>query len=363
MVFLVKMRRHTVYKALSLLLPFQILFIYFALRHFSLSQNSFYNNFYNLLVGFIRKLTGFIPISVGDVFYTVLFFVSLNYLRLFFKKKSKYYILKLTSLVSVLYFCFYLFWGLNYAKVPLYKSLNLNLANTNTQSLNHLTTQLINKVNTLQIKLAKNDTLKVVSPDSKKEILLKSTFGYSKLATNYPFFTYNNPSIKFSLYSTPLSYMGYAGYYNPFTAEAQVNSNIVKSYIPFTASHEVAHQLGFAPEQEANFVGYLACINSDDAFVQFSGYLVALSYTLSDLRHNDAGLYKKQMARINKGILKNYAENYRFWKAHRNPTTPLFESFYDSFLKVNKQTDGIKSYSGIVKLLIAYHKRQPLNKS
>jgi len=357
------MRRYTVYKAISLLLPFQILFVYFALRYFKLSQSGFYNKFYNLLAVFFRKLTGFIPFSVGDVFYTLLFFVSLNYLRLFLKKKSKYYVLQLTGLISILYFCFYLFWGLNYARVPLYKTLNLNLADTNTQSLSLLTTQLINKANTLQLKLTKNDTLKVESPYSKKEILLKSTFGYSKLADNYPIFTYSNPSIKFSLYSTPLSYMGYAGYYNPFTGEAQVNGNIVKSYIPFTASHEVAHQLGFAPEQEANFVGYLACINSDDAFVQYSGYLVALSYTLSDLRRNDMQLYKKQVATINKGILKNYAENYRFWKAHRNPTTPLFESIYDHFLKANKQTDGIKSYSGIVKLLIAYHKRQPLNKS
>jgi len=125
----------------------------------------------------------------------------------------------------------------------------------------------------------------------------------------------------------------------------------------------MAHQLGFAAEQEANFLSYLACINSQDDFIKYSGYLVALSYSLSNLSFVDRIEFKKLVKTIHPGILKNMQENDAFWSAHQNPSTKVFAAFYDHFLKANKQTDGIKSYYGIVKLIIAYHQTYPLKKS
>ena len=357
------MKNHTFYKALSLFLPLQILFIYVFLRNGYVAQNGFYNTIYTLIVGFLRKVFSLFSFSIGDIFYTVVIFVVLFYLIRAFRKKFWLNILKITSLISVLYFCFYFFWGLNYARTPLYKTLPLDLKKSQTLWLNDLCIQLINKTNDLQLRLAKSDTIKVTAPYGKAEILKKSTEAYNILDFDYPFLTYKNTSIKFSLYSKPLSYMGYSGYYNPFSAEAQVNSEIPLTQMPFTSCHEIAHQLGFAPEQEANFIGYLACIYSNVDFVQYSGYLTALSYSLNNLRYIDKEKYKERVYSINKGVLKNYAEENKFWQAHKNPTTPLFKSAYDHYLKANKQTAGIKSYSGIVKLLLAYHKEFPLIKS
>ena len=357
------MKKHTVYKVLSLFLPFQVVGIYFIQRHISISQNGLYNYFYVFFASLLRKINALFPFSIGDVFYTFIILLSLYFLINIFRKKSGLFMLKLTSLISVLYFCFYLFWGLNYNRTPLYKTLNLNFNNTETLTLNQLCKQLIYKANNLQLQLSKSDTVKVTAPYHLKNILVKSAASYKNLAKAYPFLRYKNPNIKFSLYSKPLSFMGYSGYYNPFSAEAQVNYEIPVTQLPFTSCHEIAHQVGFAPEQEANFIGYLACINSDDAFVQYSGYLVALNYALNDLKYIDNKAYNKILYSINKGIFKNYRENNAFWRAHKNPTTPLFESVYDKFLKANKQASGIKSYSGIVKLLLAYHKDHPLKKT
>lgn len=357
------MKKNTVYKALSLFLPLQIIGVYYFQRHVSVSQNGLYNNFYVFLVEILREINVLFPFSIGDVFYTFLFLLIFYYLISIIRKNSWFFVLKLASLLSVLYFCFYLFWGLNYNRTPLYKTLNLNLNSTEILTLNQLCSQLIIKTNALQLQLAKSDTLKVTAPYDSKNILIKSAASYKNLAKAFPFLKYKNPNIKFSLYSKSLSYMGYSGYYNPFSAEAQVNYEMPLTQMPFTSCHEIAHQLGFAPEQEANFIGYLACIYSDDAFVQYSGYLVALSYALNNLRHIDNKAYNKILHSINKGIFKNYQENNDFWKRHKNPTTPLFESVYDKFLKVNKQASGIKSYSGIVKLLLAYHKDHPLKKA
>jgi uncharacterized protein DUF3810 len=354
------MKKHTVYKALSLFLPLQIMGVYFIQRHFSLSQNGLYNYFYVFFVSLLRKINALFPFSIGDVFYTLIIVLIAYYTISVFRKKSWIFLLKISSLLSVLYFCFYLFWGLNYNRTPLYKTLNLNLNSTETLTLNQLCRQLIIKTNALQLQLAKYDTVKVTAPYDSKKIVLKSAESYKNLAKVFPFLAYKNPNIKFSLYSKPLSYMGYSGYYNPFSTEAQVNYEIPLTQMPFTSCHEIAHQLGFAPEQEANFISYLACINSDDTFVQYSGYLVALSYALNNLSYIDNKAYTKILYTINKGIFKNYQDNNAFWQAHKNPTTPLFESVYDKFLKVNKQASGIKSYSGIVKLLLAYHREHPI---
>ena len=79
------------------------------------------------------------------------------------------------------------------------------------------------------------------------------------------------------------NYSGFTGYYNPFTGESQVNSTVPVFTIPYTACHEVAHQLGYAKEMEANFAGYLAASTSDDNFFRYSVYLDLFRYANRNL--------------------------------------------------------------------------------
>jgi len=62
----------------------------------------------------------------------------------------------------------------------------------------------------------------------------------------------------------------------PFTGEANVNISMPHTSIPFTACHEMAHQIGFAREDEANFIAYIACKNHPSPDFQYSGILSAL---------------------------------------------------------------------------------------
>ena len=344
----------------------QILVINYLLNHLIINDSSNYHYFFKWLSYFQRILFRKIPFSVGDVFYMlVIFYIFYQFLKCVknLKKNTISFVIKFLSIAIILEFCFYVFWGFNYARKPLKDTLNLDTKSIVSDDLIALNKTLVAKVNELQNNLSQSDSIKVSTPLSKRKILIISSISYNELAKRWPNFKNTKPSIKFSMFSLPLSYMGYSGYYNPFSGEAQVNSKIVKPYIPFTACHELAHQIGYAAEQEANFMGYLACINSKDLFVQYSGYLVALSYTLSNLQKIDKVQYQILLNEINKGVLKNYKENYTFWKAHQNPSMKIFESVYDSFLKANKQAKGIKSYYGIVKLIIAYHKIYPLKKS
>ena len=246
-----------------------------------------------------------------------------------------------------------MFWGLNYYRLPLHRTLKIKNTYT-TEELVLLTSTLIKKSNHIHSELVNNDSLKV-DYKFKKTFLLRSTIdGYKQLSVDYPKLTYEGHSLKRSLYSIPLTYMGFNGYLNPLTNEAQVNTQILRYKIPTTASHEIGHQLGFAKENEANFIACLATMNHNDPYFQYSGFTFALRYCLNELYVRDRAKADELIKTIHPGILANYKEVRDFWETHKNPIEPFFQVTYNGFLKANNQADGMKSYSYVVALLVNY---------
>ena len=154
--------------------------------------------------------------------------------------------------------------------------------------------------------------------------------------------------------------MGFSGYLNPFTNEAQVNDKIPLYNFPTTVTHEMAHQLGYASESEANFIGFLASINNENLYFKYSGYSHALHYCLSNWRYRDEVQFKKLLKTVHPGIIKNYKESEEFWSNYESFVETGFHLFYDRFLKVNQQKDGIDGYSKFVDLLVNYYKNKNL---
>ena len=320
----------------------------------------------NGLYLFISKLMhysfGWLTFSVGDIFYTI---ISIYILRwLFINRKriindTKHWLLDVLSALSIGYFTFHLLWAYNYYRLPLEKILQIDSKYT-TEELMSFTNRLIEKANETQIIISKNDTLKVEIPFTKTELLNLVPEGYSELSKQFPQFAYHPKSLKRSIYSLPLTYMGFSGYLNPFTNEAQIDGLIPKYNYPTTSSHEVAHQLGYAAENEANFIGSLAAIQHNNIYFKYSGYTFALSHCLNEIYARDQKQYEVIVKTINKGILKNYKEANIFWRKYQNPLEPVFKVSYNSFLKANNQSKGIDSYNYVVALLVNYFKKNSL---
>ncbi len=301
---------------------------------------------------------------MGDILYAAIIFLTLRLLRQLVLNKNKNrrsLIFKFFAGFSIFYFCFYLFWGLNYSRSPLTITLGLEQETFDIHQLEAITGKILFKTKRLQRQLSEHDTLAVVVPYSKKKIIELTKNGYEQLGTHLPHFSYKRPSIKKSLFSLPLTYMGFSGYLNPLTGEAQVDHLIPKINLPFTCSHEVAHQLGIASESEANFVGFLASANHQDRYFQYAAYLLVLRYALFDIRRYDAELFKAYVEKIPKGVLKNMRESDEFWRKYENPVEPLFKSFYDQYLKYNQQKDGLESYNQIMGLVISYDQTYTLD--
>ncbi|WP_407556295.1 DUF3810 domain-containing protein [Winogradskyella sp. 4-2091] len=343
-----------------------ILVIFFGIQLLILSQLKYYpefveqfysNGIYQFLSKLSRYVFGWLPFSIGDIFYTLAGIYLIRWLivnRKRIVKDTKNWLLDIGATLSLAYFAFHILWAFNYYRQPLYKSLNLEAEYT-TEQLISFTERLIEKSNLLQLQLAKNDTIKVELPFTKTEIMAKVKDGYQTLSEEYLHLEYHPKSIKKSIYSLALTYMGFSGYINPFTNEAQVNGLIPTYKFPTTSCHEAAHQLGYAAENEANFIGSLAAIHNKDTYFKYSGYTFALRYCLAEVYKREPERYETILQTINKGILKNYQENQDFWNAYKNPIEPFFEKTFDNFLKANNQSAGMKSYSYVVALLVNYY--------
>lgn len=350
----------------KIILPILLLVQVVALKILSFFPETierFYSHgIYVSISNFSRILLGPVPFSVGDIIYFIVIFLLL---RWFWQKRKTWTsqwrgnLLTVLSFLSVFYFLFHLLWATNYHRVKLFDEMQLQREYTDADLL-RFTKLLIAKTNKIHSEIVKNDTVKVVFPYTQEQVFRMNLNGYQNLSKIHPNFAYKNLSIKKSLISLPLSYMGFAGYLNPFTNEAQVNNKLPMYNFPTTASHEMAHQIGYASESEANFVGYLASIKNDDLYFQYSGYSYALKYCLRNWKIRDEKILEQLKPTIHSGILKNYEESEQFWKQYETFIETGFKIFYDNFLKFNQQKDGLESYSKFVDLMVNYYKLEKL---
>ena len=345
---------------LPLFLVIQILAIQI-IKFFPGFVERFYSNGLYFIISKISRLTlGKIPFSVGDIIYGIVIIYVLKSIwnsRKSWRFEKRNTALKILSVLSVAYFLFHVLWAMNYYRQPLFEKMKIERDYTDADLLT-FTKKLIAKTNEIQAKITKNDSLKVVFPYSQREVFKMNLNGYKTLSNQYQFFEYTNPSIKKSLFSLPLTYMGFGGYLNPFTNEAQVNYLMPMYNFPTATCHEMAHQMGFASESECNFIGFLASVKNDDLYFKYSGYSFALRYCLGNWQIRNEKVFDELVKTVHPGILKNYKESEDFWRQYDTFIDKGFHFFYDNFLKLNQQKEGMESYSKLVNLMVGYYKEK-----
>jgi len=347
---------------LPLFLLIQIVFLQVVSFFPELIERYYSNGLYVWIAKFSRVLFGYFPFSVGDSIYFIVIILILKWVYgqcKIWKTNWKAIALKVASFLSIFYFLFHLLWALNYHRTPLFEKMNIEKDYSNADLLK-FTTDLIAKTNQIHSQISENKDLKVVFPYSQEQVFAMNLEGYQLLSKELPSFRYENASVKKSLISLPLSYMGFGGYLNPFTNEAQVNDKGPMYNFPTTVCHEMAHQLGYASESEANFIGFLASVKNENLYFQYSGYSYALRYCLNNWQIRDEKIFALLRDKVNPGVLKNFQESNAFWRQYETFIETGFRIFYDNFLKLNQQKDGMEGYSKFVNLMVNYYKDKPL---
>ncbi len=347
-------KKHVV---LSAFLPIQVLFVQLSASNPEWIEQYYSRGIYIYISSFLRIVFGWIPYSVGDVLilFLLLYLLHFVYSLLRYKfKKTVSLTLEFTAVLSVIYFCFYFFWGLNYYRVPLEKNLRFQQKKYSSEQLIKTTKFVANELNKIHFSITNNDTLIVKSPYTRKEIYKLSVHGFKEVEKLFPILKYRFPSVKSSSMSLLQTYNGTSGYLNPLTGEAHVNSRIPKTGYPTTTCHEIAHQIGFAAENEANFIGFLAANYSENPYFKYASYRMAFSYCIAEVRKRNPKISKEIWSTLHKGIVKDYNNSYIFWNSYKNPIEPLVKKGYNSYLKANNQKAGIASYNYVVDLLISF---------
>ena len=325
-------------------------------------ENGYSTGIYPYIASFLRHILGWLPFSLGDILYGVfvgwILWKLTKGIRALFKKKVTRQsftrgCLKSLAVLLCLYVFFNFFWGINYNRKGIAAQLQLSMDKYSLDDLKNLNSLLVQKVNDAKSSLVSRQE----EYPTNGQLFKKVQEAYASVDSLYPFLQYHTISIKSSLWGWLGNYTGFTGYYNPFTGEAQVNTTIPKFIQPYTTCHEVAHQLGYAKEMEANFVGYLAASASADTLFHYSVYLDLFIYSNRNLFRSDSVAAKTFAQQLIPTVRTDLQEWRDFNRRHRNPIEPMIRWLYGKYLESNEQPQGVLSYDEVTGFLIAYYKK------
>lgn len=366
-------------KLLSLLLfPLSILintissrYPYFIEKYYSISINKF-------IVAILSNISGIFPFSlyeltiylivisiVSFIIYTIYIIISNpNKLKVFIKNS----LLNILSIISIAYFLFIILWGLNYNRMPLETTLiesynlkynkSISSIDKTKEGLANLYEFLIENANEAR-KLVKSSNGIMKANTDYKGIINRAYLGYESILDFLPNLSGNYSNAKYVMSSKLMCYTGITGIYFPFTGEANINIAIPDIYIPSTTLHEMAHQRGYASEDEANFIAYLASINHPDIDFKYSGYILALNHTANALYSVDYDTYVTLSKNISEDVLDDLKNNRDFWDKYEGKIDDISNEINNTYLKANGVSEGVKSYGKMVDLLLTYYSLYP----
>ncbi|WP_415325475.1 DUF3810 domain-containing protein [Chryseobacterium sp. MMS23-Vi53] len=323
---------------------------------------SFFESFFEIQKKVHQIIFSWIPFSFGDVIYILLGIFLLYFIIKTFKKRSRSTsLLSILIIINIFYFAYQIFWGMLYFQTPIIKKLSSQDEPTVEKA----------KILALQYLEKCKETRKLVHEDKNGIFVIKDLKSVQQeilsQQSKLPKYisdknaTHIN-SFKPSIFKNVMNFTGILGYYNPFTAESQYNSQLPNTYVPFTSAHESSHQLGFAREQEANFVGYLIGINSKNLDLRYSTEYFTLKSLLNFIVEEDQEFVKKALKNYSIEMKRDRAYEKNFVLKHQGWLDDFFGFTNNLFLKSNQQ-EGSVTYSYFIDLLLNYEKVQKTKES
>ena len=189
-------------------------------------------------------------------------------------------------------------------------------------------------------------------------ILRRSNEVYANVEETLPCLSGPAVRAKGVYFSRVMSYTDFTGFFFPFTAEANVNTDFPPALFASTVAHELAHQRGVAKEQEANFAAVLASLEYGDAEYCYSACMLAYTHLGNALYSADYDAWKSIYLTLNEDVRRDFAANREYWAQFETPVQKVSNTVYEGFLHSYDQTMGLKSYGACVDLLVNYYYEQ-----
>ena len=313
--------------------------------------------FYPIYAQLPKFLIGWIPFSIGDLIYAFIFIalglILLKSIFLLFKKKfalAGQQFLKFVAVLLTVYVFFYSAWALNYYRIPVSKQMNLKVDTVLLEDHLSVLDSHINRANQLrgEINFENQDRNKI---DLEVQQIMKEDQTFAMLSKT-------QVKIKSPFIGPMASYFGVSGYFNPFSNEAHVNTEMPLPSYPFTVAHELSHQMGIGFEDECNFIAFVKMKENPKPSFQYSAYYESVNYLLRTLYLVDKSLFESYKAKLSPLVVADIKSEQEYWKNYSGWISDISAVFYNQYLKHNNQAEGMARYGMVSRLIIAYEKQK-----
>jgi hypothetical protein len=254
---------------------------------------------------------------------------------------------------GTLYFIFLILWGLNYRRQPFAETAGLDTRPATVAELASLSEALVEEANRLRESVAEDPSGVMRLRSGPGPAFEQVAAGYRAAAARYPALAGRCGRPKLARLSPVLARLGITGIYSPFTGEPHVNATLPDPELPVSAAHELAHERGFAREDEANYLGYLACRLSPDPDLRYAAMLSASIHAQNALFDPDRRAFARVEARRSAGVRRDIKALVAWSRRYEGPMTEVGERVNDAYLKAQGERAGVRSYGRMVDLLLA----------
>lgn len=314
----------------------------------------------------ISAVTRLVPFSLAEwlLYGIILFIIVLLLVRVIQLLCRK---IRLTALLSTLVSLlitagivlnlFYITWGFNYFREPLAQRMELSIKTRSVDDLETFVRKTAIEAKSLRETLSEDEIGVFLPEESTGELFQRLSEAYKALHSKVSVIPPDPTRAKKIFWSTGLSWQGISGIYIGLTAEPNVNADQPPLLLYQAAAHEMAHQMGLASENEAELVGYLACMHTSDPALRYSGLAYVLIVAGNALFDADSTRYLAATEAYGDAIWRDLSAYSAYWKAFSGEIRESADRRNDAYLKHNAQESGIKSYGEAVDLLLAYDEK------
>ena len=306
---------------------------------------------YPIWQGSLGRLTGLCPVSVAEIgclLLPVLLVIDLIANR----HRLRNILWHLFVLLSVLAFLYAANCGVNYSRDPFVSQAEAP----------EISIELLADFCEYTVARLEDSSAEGCSYPSRGTLAETARGAMNALGEEHPSLTGFYPRPKqLTVLSRFFSDMGVSGVYSPFTIEANINGEMPDCIKPFTACHELSHLRGFMNEGEANYIGWLACIGSEDPAFRRSGWIEAWNYAGGTLRRVDPDRFDALREQLPADVRAELDENNRFWREHETKASEIQDQVNDAYLKANGHENGIAGYGQVTTLMLRWYAEQELS--
>ena len=345
---------------ISALIPAALLCVFYILSSKRSIMNAIQDKFSLPALRFLGKTFSKIPVSILEIFIAiaiisaVIFIFKFIFAMLSFKRPKIITLLRFILILIIILawvwngYCW--LWNSGYFADSFAERAKIELAGTSAEDLYNATKFFAEKANALSYIVPRNED--GIFCGSFEYFAESYDTLYAPIDEEFPFLAGPTTSPKGVFFSKIMSYMGYTGLIFPFTGETYINTDQPAWDIPNTIAHEIAHQRGVHFEAEANFIGIAACIQAEEIYYQYSGYMAGLIHLSNALYTVSPDAYFEISGNFSAHLKADLQHNTRYWQEKEGKLNDITDTVYETFLQVNNQPSGLRSYGECVDLLV-----------